>query len=193
MMSRKRYACLKMPIRTSNSKGVYQTTTHVAVALLLLILFVSVGYFFLIPQPGNSPENSAMFTEMKARQASWEQNKPLSFRYVVRRSCFCGPEALTPYVATEERGYKTAEFRVEIESGAGEFLKSPSNPAWISDIYSELADAFASENDPLIEVSYDSQLGYPVSVDIRYPMPDAYVRYEIQDFEIIEHRQAGTH
>ncbi len=182
-----------MPIRTSNSKGVYQSTTYVAVALLLLILFVSVGFFFLIPQPEPSLENSAMLTEMTRQQETWKSNKPLSFRYVVRRSCFCGPEASTPYIATEERGHKTAEYRVEIEFGAGEFLKSPHNPVWISDIYSELTDALASDDDPMIEASYDSQLGYPVSVNIRYPMPDAYVRYDIQDFEILEHRQADAY
>jgi len=189
----KPYGYLKMPIRTSNSKGVYQSTTHVAVALLLLILFVSVGYFFLVPQPEPPLEKDAMLAEMTRQQEIWESDKPLSFRYVVRRTCFCGPEIVTPYIATEDHGHQTAEFRVEIESRPSEFLKSPPNPMWISDIYSELADAFASASDPLIEVSYDNQLGYPVSANIRYPMPDAYFRYDIQDFEIIEHREAETH
>ena len=168
-------------------KGVYQSTTHVAVALLLLILFVSVGYFFLIPQPGESQVNTALLKEMTERRAHWESNKRLSFRYVVRRSCFCETEVLTPYIATEERGYRAAKFNVEVESSSGGFLSSPSNPVWIDSIFSELADAFASKSLPLVEVSYDKQLGYPSSVNIRYPMPDAYFRYDIQDFEIIEH------
>jgi hypothetical protein len=168
-------------------KNVYQSTTYVAVALFLLILFVSVGYFFLIPQPDESQENTALHEEMNERQAHWELNRPLSFRYILRRSCFCQIGATTPYVATEERGYRTAKFNVEVESSPGEFLNSPPNPVWIDNIYSELADAFASELKPLIEASYDERLGYPVSVKINYPAPDAYVRYEIQDFEIIEH------
>ena len=169
--------------------GVYQSTTHVAFALLLVILFVFVGYFFFIPQPGESPQNSAMVAEMQTQQANWERNKPLSFRYVVRRFCFCGAEVVTPYVATEERGYKTAAFRIELESGSGQFLSSPHEPVWIADIYSELANALASADSPLIEVSYDAKLGYPTSVSIRYPMPDADMRYEVQDFEIIEHHE----
>ena len=168
-------------------KGVYQSTTHVAVAFLLLILFVFVGYFFMIPQPDESQVNTALHKEMIEQHARWEHNRPLSFRYVVRRSCFCETEAVTPYVATEERGYRTAKFNLEVESSPGEFLNSPPNPVWIDNIYSKLADAFASELKPLIEASYDERLGYPVSVKINYPAPDAYVRYEIQDFEIIEH------
>jgi hypothetical protein len=168
-------------------KGVYQSTTLVAVALLLLILFVSVGYFFLIPQTEQSQANTAMLRRMQLNKAKWENNKPLSFRYVVRRSCYCEAEAVTPYVATEERGVKTAVFRIEVESASGEFLSSPPNPVWIADIYAELADAIASAEAPLIEVSYDGKLGYPATVNIRYPMPDAYVRYDIQDFELIEH------
>ena len=164
-----------------------------AVALLLLILFVSVGFFFLIPQPEPSLENGAMLAEMTRQQETWESNKPLSFRYVVRRGCFCEAEAVTPYIATEERGYKTAKFRVEIESGSGEFLTSPPNPVWIDNIFSELADAIASEYEPLIDASYDGQLGYPKTVNIRYPTPDVFVRYDIQDFEIIEHREAEAH
>ena len=179
--------------KRTGRKSVYQSTTHVAVALLLLILFVSVGYFFLIPQAEFAQEDSAMLAEMRARQASWEQNKPVSFRYVVRRSCDCSVEVVTPYVATEERGYKTAAFRIEVESGSGEFLSSPPDPVWIADIYSELGEAFASADSPLIDVSYDGMYGYPTTVNIRYSIVDAHVRYDIQDFEIIEHRQADVH
>lgn len=172
--------------------AVYQSTTHVAVALLLVLLFIFVGYFFFIPQSDESKQGSAMLAELQSQQANWERNKPLSFRYVVTRDCFCDSEIVTPYVATEERGVKTAAFRIEIEAGSGEFLSSPRNPMWISDIYSELATAFTSAQSPLVEVSYDSKLGYPTNVSIRYPMPDAFYRYDIQDFEIIEHRQADA-
>lgn len=125
---------------------------------------------------------------MTLQREQWEDNRPLSFRYVVRRSCFCDTEIVTPYVAKEEHGYKTAEYRVELESSSGEFLKSPRQPLWIDNIFAELADALTSGHEPLVEVTYDEKLGYPETVNIAYPQPDAYFLYSIEDFEILEHR-----
>ena len=175
-------------LKRSWRQGVYQSTTLVAVALLLMILFVSVGYFFLIPQPGSSQQNTELLAQMTLQREHWEDMRPSSFRYVVRRSCFCDSETVTPYVAKEERGYKTVEYRVELESGPGKFLKSPRDPLWIDNIFVELADALASEHEPLVDVTYDETLGYPETVNIVYPQPDAYILYSIHDFEIIEHR-----
>jgi hypothetical protein len=94
---------------------------------------------------------------------------------------------VTPYIATEEQGRKTAEFLVSVESDTGEFLSEPPEPVWISDIFDELAKAIEADAQPVVEVIYDSRYGYPASVSIRYPQPDAGMRYEIRDFEVLEH------
>lgn len=166
----------------------YQSTTLLAVVLLLLILFISSGYLLLIPPPDGTTRPAAMLAELRSNQETWENDRPLSFRYVVRRSCNCGSVVAAPYIATEYRGQKTASFRIDVEDGSGVFLSSPPDPVWISDIFGELVGAMTSEAGPIIEVSYDERYGYPAAVEFRYPQPDAYMRYEIQDFEILEHR-----
>jgi hypothetical protein len=169
-------------------QSVYLPTTLIAGVLLLLILFVSGGYFFLIPPPDEQPQQSTIINELQESRLTWENSRPLSYRYVVERSCYCSQEYLTPYIATEEHGRKTAEFLVSVESGTGEFLSEPPQPAWISDIFGELAKAIESEARPVVEVVYDSHYGYPASVNIQYPQPDAGMRYEIRDFEVLEHQ-----
>ncbi len=168
--------------------GVYQSTTLLAVVVLLLILFVSAGYFFLIPSPDRSTDFDSMLIELNENRADWNNNRPLSYRYVVRRSCFCEAIVASPYVATERRGQKTAAFRVDVESGSGEFLDTPPGPVWIEDIFAELIEAMGVNPSPVIEIRYDARYRYPASVHIRYAQPDSYVAYDIQDFEVLEHR-----
>jgi len=171
-------------------RGTYfQSTTLIAVAMLLLILFISAGYMLLIPTTEENSYDNEAATELQRNRELWERSKPASFRYVVDRSCFCTAEVSTPYAATEERGYKQAAFRTEVESSAGEFLTRPEHPVWIDDIFDEIGEAIAADFETVVDVRYDERYGYPVAADIRYPMPDAYITYEIQDFEVLEYGQ----
>lgn len=167
----------------------FQSTTLIAVAMLLLILFVSAGYMMLIPAEQEQRADAGTAAELQRNRTLWEQNKPRSFRYTVDRSCFCSAEITTPFVATEERGLRQAAFRTEVESSIGEFLDAPEQPIWIDDIFAEIDEAVASDLDPAIEVRYDPDLGFPLVTDIRYPMPDAYFKYEVEDFEVLEYRE----
>ena len=171
-------------------RGTYfQSTTLIAVAMLLLILFVSAGYMMLIPTDQDRGAGTSAAADLQRNRELWEQNKPRSFRYTVDRSCFCSAEITTPYVATEERGLRRAAFRTEVESSIGEFLDAPEQPIWIDDIFAEIGEAVASDLDPAIDVRYDPDYGYPLVADIRYPMPDAYFKYEVEDFEVLEYRE----
>ncbi len=168
--------------------GSYQSTTYLAVALLLLILFISAGYFLLIPPPDASSLADATLTGLEKNRANWENKRPLSYRYVVRRSCFCESIVEAAYVATEQRGHKTAAFRVAVESESGEFLDVPPNPVWIADIFGELIAATDVTPRPVIDVRYDTRYSFPAAVSIQYAQRDIYVAYDIQDFEVLEHR-----
>jgi len=171
-------------MRANNSSA----TTLIAVALLLLILFVTVGYLTLLPQPAEQRQDTELLSELLQNQQMWEDSRPLSYRYVVHRTCFCLRENSSPFVATEERGWKTARFFVRLESSSGEFLSEPPNPVWISDIFDELIKVVEEDSQRKIEVSYNSRYRFPSSVNIRYSIADAYVQYEIRDFEVLEHR-----
>lgn len=164
------------------------TTTLIAVALLLLILFVSVGSLTLLPEAEEPLQDPDLVSELLQNLQMWEDSRPLSYRYVVHRRCSCARADTTPFVATEERGRKTARYLVSLESSSGEFLSEPPNPAWIGDIFDELIRAVEEDSRPLIEVAFDNRYHFPVSVNIQYTSAATSVLYEIRDFEVLEYR-----
>lgn len=171
-------------MRANNS----QTTTLIAVALLLLILFVSVGSLTLLPDAEKPLQDPDLVSELLQNLQAWEDTRPPSYRYVVHRSCDCPKEDNAAFVATEERGQRMSAFVVSVESNSGEFLSAPPNPVWIGDIFDELVKAVEKDSRPLIEVVYDNRYHFPVSVNIQYTSAGASVQYEIRDFEVLEHR-----
>lgn len=168
-------------------KGVYHTTTHLAVVLLLLILFVSAAYFFVIPEPQDAPQQTRVLNELQAYREIWESRRPLSFRYVVDRTCFCLQEHIEPYVATEQRGYRSAEYPSQIRTRSGNFLTTPPQPVWIDDLFGFIEKAVLE--DDKVEVGYDARFGYPRLIDISrgHKARDANDRYEVRDFEVLEY------
>ena len=168
--------------------GIYQLTTFLALVLLLLILFISAAYFFMIPAPGVAPGYGDAEAELGVRRSTWESRRPASFRYVVDRDCNCDPAFVEPYVATEERGSKSAAFLIEIESDNGEFVSRPTDPVWIDDLFGLIEQSF--RDGMVVDVDYHKDLGFPVSILVRPDPapPDSQYRIEVRDFEIIEYR-----
>ncbi len=168
--------------------GIYQITTFLAVVLLLLILFVSAAYFFVIPSPDESGTQEDSLAVLAEQRSVWRSGRPASFRYVVDRDCYCSPEYVEPYIAIEERGSRTAIFNVEVESGSGEFLASPPEPVWIEDVFDLIEQSL--RDGKIVEVRYDKELGFPVSLVVRPEPtpPDSVYRVEVRDFEITEYR-----
>jgi hypothetical protein len=168
--------------------GIYQITTFLAVVLLLLILFVSAAYFFVIPSPDPSREQHDALGVLAKSRTAWESGRPASFRYVVDRDCQCVPEYVEPYIATEQAGTRTAIFNIEVESADGEFLSIPPEPIWIGDLFDLIERSLV--DDKLVEVEYDRDLGFPVSIVV-HPEPsptDSVYRVEVRDFETLEYR-----
>lgn len=165
------------------------TTTLIAVAMLLLILFVSAGYILTISATDEAPVASAARTSWEENRARWDASAPQSFRYVVERMCFCRAEYTTPYVATEEHGQRRAEFRVEIERSDGTFTATPDQPMWIADIFEQIGTAIESTDYEKVEVSYDPRYGYPLAVELQSRYADGHTQFFVRDFEVLEHRQ----
>jgi hypothetical protein len=168
--------------------GIYQLTTFLALVLLLLILFISAAYFFMIPAPDKTPAHEDLLEKLSASRNTWESGRPASFRYVVDRDCYCDPAYVEPYVANEERGSKSAAFVIEIESSTGEFISAPPKPVWIDDLFDLIEQSVGDEE--RVEVEYDKDLGFPVSILVHPDAspPDSVYRVEIRDFEITEYR-----
>lgn len=172
----------------SPRKGAFQTTTHIAVVVLLLILFVIVAYFFQVPVSDPDAQRSGALAELRANQEVWEASRPVAFRYVVARRCDCDDAYKAPYIATEQDGARTAEFAGNVSGRLGDDVLSPPEPAWIDDLFDIAATAL--QNDDMLELRFDVLEAYPRIVAIRHPeYPDrGEIRYEIRDFEILEHR-----
>jgi len=166
--------------RRERPRGTFQVTTLIAGALLLLILFVSAGYFFwLLPGGGMVDETAEPADRHLAR---WRQNEPTAYRYVVRRSCNCAREFLAAYVVTVADGETAASFPIPVEASQGGFLETPPEPDTIDDIFSAVRDAALDGHD--VSAGYDRRRGYPVAVTIR--LPDGVRGWEIRDFEVLK-------
>ena len=168
--------------------GIYQITTFLAVVLLLLILFVSAAYFFVVPTPEKAREQEDTLGVLAENRATWESSQPASFRYVVDRDCNCEPAYVEPYVAMEHGGTRAAIFNIEVESASGEFLSSPPEPIWIGDIFDLVERSL--RDDKVVEVEYDKDLGFPVSLIVHADPapPDSVYRVEVRDFETLVYR-----
>ena len=163
----------------------YQTTTILAVVLLLLILFVSAAYLYLLPAPDPLVGQKQVLAELQEHLEKWNNRRPISYRYAVARTCICPRAALEPYIATEQRGFKTVAFPVPFESETG-LLGSPPDPMWVDDLFA-LIEQSASEGDSVL-VEYDPRYGFPRVTDIGRDAADANERFEVRDFEILEYR-----
>jgi hypothetical protein len=152
--------------------GIYQLTTFLALVLLLLILFISAAYFFLIPAPEKPSGQGDLLAELATNRSTWESERPASYRYVVDRDCYCGPAYVEAYVATEQRGSRSAAFTIEIETATGEFISAPPGPVWIDDLFDLIEQSIRDEK--AVDVEYHEDLGFPVSI--------------VRDFEVLEYR-----
>ena len=124
--------------------------------------------------------------DLRAGHDKWSASRPRSYRYVVDRTCSCSRAILEPYVASEERDYKTAAFSYPIESETGGMLTSPASPMWIDDLYTTIEQAVIDGDE--VVVDYDASFGFPRRVDIKSEAADANIRYELRDFEVLEYR-----
>ena len=168
--------------------GIYQLTTFLALVLLLLILFISAAYFFFIPAPGTVSHDGDALALLARQQATWNAERPASFRYVVDRDCYCERTYVEPYVAIEEEGTKSAAFSIEIESPTGDFISAPPGPVWIDDLFELIGQSLRDEKS--VDVQYHEDFGFPVSIFV-HPQPappDSVFRVEVRDFEILEYR-----
>jgi hypothetical protein len=168
--------------------GIYQLTTFLALVLLLLILFISAAYFFLIPAPEKPSGQGDLLAELATNRSTWESERPASYRYVVDRDCYCGPAYVEAYVATEQRGSRSAAFTIEIETATGEFISAPPGPVWIDDLFDLIEQSIRDEK--AVDVEYHEDLGFPVSIITHPepPPPDSVYRVQVRDFEVLEYR-----
>jgi len=162
-----------------------QTTTYLAVVVLLVIVFVSVGYHFMVVAPSGVPDQPGILREFKANLQRWVERRPVSARYVVDRNCACAAEISEAYVALEERSKKTAEFPPHVQDRFDDRDAVPRDPLWIDELFDVVR--LAISDGTLKSVNYDVEFGYPSFVQLQAGAANAtgVEQFEIRDFEII--------
>ena len=168
-------------------KDVYQSTTHLAVAVLLVIMFVLTAYFFTLSRPDRSGKRAEMLAELNFSREYWQTRRPSKYRYVVDRRCVCPEEYLRPYRVTQREGRSTVEYLNPPESNIPDPSESPPNPVALDDLFEKIREAISEADN--IDVDYAPGFGYPsaVSIDWSESRSDDDVNFNIRDFEVIEY------
>ena len=166
----------------------FHITTPIAAVVLLMIVFVSLGYFFLETISGLPQDNGHVSQQLEANLAIWRGRRPASFRYVVDRDCDCPRETRQPYVVTEVGQERQASFPVPVESDDGKQLQGPTDPIWIDDTFTLIATAEAQNQ--AVTARFHPELAVPVEIIIRQNAEsvDTIATYEIRDIEILDYR-----
>ncbi len=144
----------------SERSSSFQPTLLIAGVLLVLILFITGGYFFFLNQPGLSVEQEAALAELSERRAEWESERPPAFRYEVERQCECPLDYTEPFTVVE-------------------YLDEPDNQAWIEGFFDRIEMTLRA-GEP-VSVSYDARFGFPN--DFTIANEDTFVR----DFEVLRY------
>lgn len=163
--------------RKYRPRGVYQITTHMAVVLSLLIVFIAISYYFFLADSEDPTADQDALAELQAMRTLWEDRRPESFRYVVDRRCDCAPEDSTAYAVLEQGRQRTARFLIPIESGAGILIDAPPRPVWLDDVFSIAENMILSGG--VDELRFDEVYGYPITLTTGDG--DS---YEVRDFQI---------
>ena len=166
--------------------GLLESTAHLAVVVLLLALFLTIGYFFFVADYEVAPDRQGPLRKVDESRAAWEATKPAEFAYVIRRSCFCPSRITQPFQVTESSGILRATVSGGPPSDSASDLLALPDTLSIDSLFDLLANAVREAD--RIEVAYDETFGYPAEIHIDWSIQsvDDEDRYRIEQFTIIE-------
>jgi len=138
----------------------FQPTSLIAAVLLLLVVFVSLGYFFFLAEPHVSAEQERLLAELQVRRSEWVEKRPPAFRYEVERDCECPLDYTEPFKVVE-------------------YLDEADNHSWIDDYFIDLEEAIRSGD--AVDIRYDPRYSYPNDFNI------ADEQVFVRDFEVLRY------
>lgn len=168
-------------------KTSFQLTSLIAVVVLMVILFISVGYFFVIPHLTDTGAQEKLLASLQANDELWQTNRPVSYRYVVERECDCALELMRPYVVTVARDLRTAQYLVTGSADSLGISEEPPEVVWLEELFAKTAEAVLHAKE--VEVIFDPRFGYPSSVRINSSNRStaSFEVYGVRDFEVLEY------
>lgn len=169
-------------------KGSYQVTTFIAVLLLLFIVFVSVGYFFMIAEPKIDPQRTELRDQFERNRGLWASRRPIAFQYHVSRRCNCADDFQRPYRVTEGRGAPLVDYVSPLETASPGAGTVPPEPLRIAQLFDLIATELDSAH--ALDVSFDPAFGFPTRIDLDpSPAVDDELGIAVYDFQVIEYRR----
>jgi len=165
----------------------FQATTLIAGVVLLLVLFVSVGYFFTIVDRTASQEHEKLLTEIRANEERWQSSRPASYRYVVDRNCICPSEYTEPYRVTVERGARTTEYLPMRGDDSTRTQSVPPAAVGLEELFVVAADAVTGSSP--VDVVFDSRFGYVATLRLGGPnsLIGRPLTISVRDFDVLEY------
>ena len=175
-----------IPVK-KHTKWHFHTVTLIAGVALLLVLFISSAYFFVIPDPSMNAGHPQIASRLDDATALWQERQPSHYRYVVERVCFCTPDYRRPYRVTIDGNGPDFSFMGPVDAG-GPGATSPPEPFTIADLLT-LLQRGVTEADA-VEVAFDSRFGYPthLRIDWSQQMADEEQEFYVRDFEVLTYR-----
>ncbi len=154
-------------------KTKFQSTTLIAVVVLLLILFSLVGYYFVLPDVERAGQVEQLQADIVQQRERWNMSKPVAYRYVVQRECYCPDEVTAPYTVTV----------------AGELATDATalNAIRIDDLFVIASNAASTSSQ--VDVQFDARFGYPtrITIDDLEGTRASVEVYRVRDFEVIDY------
>lgn len=169
-------------------KASYQLINFIAILLLMFIVFVSVGYFFMIDTSKPDPRHAGLRDELGRNLELWESRRPAAYSYRIARRCDCGPDHLRPYRVTEDGDEPRFEYASPLAGGPDGVDGSPPEPLRIADLFGLVGSSLGRGE--AIEVSYDPAFGFPTRLVLDGPAAaGGELTVDVYDFEVSEYRR----
>ena len=156
----------------------FQTTTLLAIVVLLIILFSLVGYYFILPDLERARQREQVLADLATNGERWRETEPVAYRYVVERDCYCPEEETSPYVVTIDRGKTTVRYIANAAS-------VPPAVVRLEELFALATEAASASRQ--VDVVFAAGLGYParVRIDDLEGGRGSVESYSIRDFEVI--------
>ncbi len=161
----------------------FQAVTLLAGVVMLLIIFVSVGYFFTLPDTEPSTSRSMIYHELDRNRSLWQKSRPDAYEYIVDRNCMlCAPEYREPFRVTHRQS--VSEFRFDDDS-SWSGSQNPPEPVDIPALFDRIELALRNERG--VQAFYDADFGFPSIVRIAGESGslDDEMAYDIREFRAL--------
>jgi len=154
-------------------KTYFQSTTLIAVVVLLAIVFTLVGYLFVLPDVERSRHREQLLADLAENLDRWRASEPLAYRYVVEHDCFCPDEDTSPYGVTITNGEVSAASRP--------------NVLRVDDLFAIAMNAASGPSH--VDVVFAATFSYPsrITIDDLAGRLRSIESYSVRDFEVIEY------